>query len=289
MSHQLPTPLPLFDRKLLRIVATLVPTAERKEWSQVWQAELWHVHHRILRHRIANRSLQSFVVTTDLSIGLVRDALWLRTDSWRRSLSGTPTICLVALLALSFLAAVIALALIGSWHSLSLYLRLHLSRSLFAAPFVVFVSLATATSRHLEHRSTNNTLYWIRRQIFFAIKTSQVLLVAFLLSEDVCQPIHASFPNTADVFQVLCFVIIALIGVRWSLHDQQQRCKQCLQSLTTPARVGRPSHNLLEWNGTELSCKQGHGLLSIPEMETSWCQSSQWIILKDNWEALTEV
>jgi hypothetical protein len=40
--------------------------------------------------------------------------------------------------------------------------------------------------------------------------------------------------------------------------------------------VGRPSHNLLEWNGTELLCPDGHGHLSVPEMETSWCQSSRW-------------
>jgi hypothetical protein len=73
------------------------------------------------------------------------------------------------------------------------------------------------------------------------------------------------------------FVLFALIGLRWAVRDQEERCKHCLRSLTTPARVGRPSHNLLEWNGTELSCKHGHGLLNIPEIETSWCQYSHWI------------
>lgn len=61
-----------------------------------------------------------------------------------------------------------------------------------------------------------------------------------------------------------------MFGLRWTLAEQEQRCKYCLQSLQNPARVGRPSHNLLEWNGTELNCKWGHGLLSIPEIETSW-------------------
>ena len=41
--------------------------------------------------------------------------------------------------------------------------------------------------------------------------------------------------------------------------------------------MGRPSHNLLEWTGTEQTCKQGHGRLSIPEIETSWHQYSRWI------------
>jgi hypothetical protein len=56
-----------------------------------------------------------------------------------------------------------------------------------------------------------------------------------------------------------------------------------------PARVGRPSRNLLEWNGTELNCKQGHGLLSVPEMETSWCQSSRWVVLESGWEQVVDI
>jgi hypothetical protein len=53
--------------------------------------------------------------------------------------------------------------------------------------------------------------------------------------------------------------------------------------MATPAGVGRPSHNLLEWNGTELTCRHGHGLLSVPEMETSWCRSSHWVNLDSVW------
>jgi hypothetical protein len=119
----------------------------------------------------------------------------------------------------------------------------------------------------------------MQRQIFFLLKTLQVLLLSFLVSVDLCVPLHGSSPVTADLLQMFAFVFFALIGLRWVISDQEQRCKQCLRSLTTPARVGRPSHNLLEWNGTERSCKHGHGLLSIPEMETSWCQSSRWIHL----------
>lgn len=31
-----------------------------------------------------------------------------------------------------------------------------------------------------------------------------------------------------------------MLGLRWAIHDQQQRCKHCLHSLATPSRVGRP-------------------------------------------------
>jgi hypothetical protein len=145
------------------------------------------------------------------------------------------------------------------------------------AALVLFVAFATTARRHIEPSSTNRLAYRIKRQLFLAAKILQFLVLALLLSADLCQPLMASFPNVAIVFQVFFFVLIALVGLRWALRDQEQRCKQCLQILATPARVGRPSHNLLEWNGTELSCKQGHGLLSVPEIETSWCQSSQWI------------
>jgi hypothetical protein len=283
MSHNLPSPLPLFDRNLLRTVEKVVPSAEREEWSRTWQAELWHMHHRS-RNRRGNSRSQSLAITTDLSIGLTRDAFWLRTDSWRRIFSGTTTLCLVSLAGLCLLSAFIALVLNGSWHSLALYLAGPFKHSLFAAPLVVFVTFATASRGHTERSSPGRTLYRIKRQLFFTAKTSLVLLLAFLLSAEICQPIHAPLPNTAELLQIFFFVLFTLVGLRWAFRDQEQRCKQCLHSLATPARVGRPSHNLLEWNGTELLCKHGHGLLSVPEMETSWCQSSQWVDLNSTWD-----
>jgi hypothetical protein len=272
MSCLLPSPLPRFDRRLLLVVERIVPPAERKEWLRTWQAELWHMH-----HASHGRHARISTMTADLSIGLTRDALWLRTESWRRTFNGTPILCLATLLSLCWLSALIALVAAGSWHSLGLFLGDQLKRCLIAAPLVVFVTFATASRRHIENGSINRRRYWIKRQLFFTAKMSLVLSLAFLLSADICRPVHAFLPITADLLQILCFVIIALVGLRWTFIDQEQRCKQCIHMLATPARVGRPSHNLLEWNGTELLCKQGHGLLSIPEMETSWCQSSHWV------------
>ncbi len=275
MSSIVPLPLPLFETHLLRLTGRIVPIAERAEWSRSWQAELWHLH-----HRSRSRShLRSLALLTDLSIGVLRDALWLRTESWRRAFSGTALLCLAWLLSLGVLSLLIALSLAGSRVALDAYLAEHFVRALYASPLVLFVAFATASRRHLERRSTRHKFYWLRRQLFFAIKSAQVLLLAFLLSADLALPSHASAPNTSDFLQILSFVVCSLIGLRWSLADQEKRCKHCLQALAIPARVGRPSRNLLEWNGTELTCKHGHGLLSIPEMETSWCRSSQWIIL----------
>lgn len=271
--------LPAFDRRLLRAVERVVPVDERAEWTRTWQAELWHVRHRG----------QRFGASTDLSIGLVRDALWLRSDSWRRALDGTPTLCLGAMFGLCVLAALVALALIGSWHLLAVYLGDQFRRSVVESPLVVFVAFAMASRGHSEQRLTSRKLCWLRRQMFLAAKVGMVLVLAFLLSADFCQPIHRALPATADVFQIFGFVLFALVGLRWSVGDQERRCKQCLHLLATPARVGRPSHNLLEWNGTELVCKHGHGLLSVPEMETSWCEASQWVELRPGWDGAASI
>jgi hypothetical protein len=276
MMSQTSTPtLPPFDRKLISVVERLVPLAERKDWSRAWQAELWHMHHRRgLRHRSA------LIAMADISIGLTRDALWLRTESWRRTFTGTAVLCIASLFGLILVASVITLSPQAGWRSLGASLGQQVNRSLFAAPLILFVAFASASSRHIEQGPQNRGRFWIKQQAFFSAKVVQVLVLAFVLSVDICQPLHPSLPDTVDFFQIFCFVLFALIGLRWAIHDQEQRCKHCLQSLATPARVGRPSHNLLEWNGTELSCKRGHGLLSIPEMETSWCQSSRWIVLE---------
>lgn len=278
---QTPAPtLPTFDRRLLGVVERLVPIAEREEWSRAWQAELWHMHHRRGRR---NRS--DLITMADFSIGLTRDAMWLRTESWRRIYTGTAALCLATNLALIFVASVIALAPHVGWWSLDDCLGQQIHRSLLATPFILFVAFASTSSRHIEQGAQSRGRLWIKQQAFLSGKSVQVLIIAFALSVDICQPMHQTLPDTTDFFQMFWFVLFSLIGLRWAIQDQEQRCKHCLHSLTTPARVGRPSHNLLEWNGTELSCKRGHGLLSVPEMETSWCQSSRWIALDSNWKS----
>ena len=271
--------LPIPDQRILNLVAPLVPAASRPDWLRTWQAELWHLHNHHHRRRPAT-------LIPDHYIGLTRDALWLRTDACRTALEGTPTLCLASLLACTAIALLAGLILAGGRQSLLAYLAGPLNRSLVAAVIVTVVALATSSTRHARHirpDAAPEPLIWLRRQLFFAAKILLTLVTVFFLSADLCLPIHPLLPNTADLLQVLSFVLLALVGVRWAVLDQQRRCKRCLHILATPARVGRPSHNLLEWNGTELTCKHGHGLLSIPEMETSWCSTSQWIDNLDQW------
>lgn len=271
MSHSLPSPLPRFHRALLRTTATLVPPPEREEWVCSWEAELWHAcYGRCGRGR-------RLVLNADLSAGVTLDALWLRTESWRRAYAGTAALCLASLGCLCSVAMLVALAFTGGWHSLAVAVREPFGRFLLATPVVVFVSYATASRGQIDSGPARSGAAWLKRQMFLAAKSALVLLLAFVLSVDACLPLRAQLPMTTDLFQVLFFVVLALVGLRWAFNDEEQRCKHCLRALASPAQVGRPSHNLLEWSGTEQVCRDGHGVLSVPEMLSSWRQSSRWI------------
>jgi hypothetical protein len=272
MSEFWVSTLPTFDRRLLSAAGKLVPKAEREEWLRAWQAELWHMHHGAHPGRV-----QTFVVMTDLAIGVSRDAFWLRTDSWRKSLSGTAILCIATLCALTLVCILLDLALAGSWDALRLDLANPSMHCLIAVPLVLFVAFASGSHGHIERTTLSRRIFRVKPFLFFAAKISQIIAPAFLLSVALCVPLHSLYPDTADLLQILFFVLMTLAAMRWAIQDQEQRCHECLQSLAVLARVGRPSHNLLEWNGTELSCKHGHGLLSVPEMETSWCRSSRWV------------
>lgn len=299
--HSLPTPLPSLDRALLRIMRFAVPRAEREEWLRSWQAELWHQHHHASQVNVSPEGLggnlpkdrgfasglhntcgfaSGLHKTRGLASGLIQDALWLRTESWSRMFSGTATLCLATLTLLLAISAVPILIAAGSWKAFALFITGNEQRFTVESLLIVFVSLAASagymeTTTLLQRHVSNVSL--IRRPLFFAAKTMLLLLFTFLLSTDLQQPLHASYPITAELLQNLAFVFMALIGLRWSSQDGDGRCKQCLRSLAAPSRVGRPSHNFLEWSGTELVCRHGHGMLTVPELETSWCRSSAWV------------
>ncbi|MBE7182069.1 MAG: hypothetical protein INR71_12845, partial [Terriglobus roseus] len=92
---------------LLRFGQRLVPAAERSEWLRFWQAELWYMQARTSRpghHR-------------SLTLGLLRDALWLRVESWHIALSGTALLCLTLLCTLVGIAALPAFTFAGGWRA----------------------------------------------------------------------------------------------------------------------------------------------------------------------------
>jgi len=265
MIPALPSPLTRADRLLLAATRWLVPIPEREDWLRSWQAELWHrSYQRIPRPAPA------------LVLGVIQDALWLRTETVSRALTGTPSLCILLLLSLLLLATIPAIIAAGSLHAFTVIALANLPRIAAEASLIAFVSLATAVTSFEENLSSPHRLR-IKARLFLTAKMVLILLLSWMLTSDFTWPIRPFLPFTALVLQSLSFVLLSLLGLRWSSLDTALRCQHCLCSLASPARVGRPSWNFLEFNGTELVCKHGHGHLSIPEIETSWHQSSVWV------------
>ena len=266
MMPPLPSPLARRDRGLLGAACLLVPVRERDEWLRAWAAELWCLRDSGRAHE-----------TSDLFYGIVGDALWLRSDQLRQAVSGTALLCLVTLLCLVGFSALPALCPAGCWSGLRPWLLQQGPRFLAESTLILFVSYATAAAE-IEQTSGRGQ-FWLRARLFHLAKNVFVLLLTFSITADLTYPFRAVMPMTTEIVQTMSFAFLALLGLRWSMQDDVTRCRHCLRCLCAPERVGRPSHNFLEWNGTELLCSRGHGLLSVPEIETSWCQASAWVRL----------
>lgn len=265
MIPALPSPLSRADHLLLAATRWLVPATEQEEWIRSWQAELWYRSH--------GRTARS---APGLVFGVVHDALWLRVEAVRQGLIGTPTLCISLLVSLMLIATIPAIIAAGSWDAFALMASANLARIAIESSLVAFVSLAvTVTS--LEENLSGPLRLRLKARLFFFAKMVLVLLLSWMVSTDVTWPVRSFLPFTTLILQSLMFVLFSLLALRWSSLDSALRCQHCLCSLASPARVGRPSWNLLEFNGTELACKHGHGHLSIPEIETSWHQSNVWI------------
>ncbi len=267
MTPPLPCPLPSRDLTLLRVALRVVPDQDRSDWLRCWQAELWHRHHP--RTGPAQPA-------TDLYPGLLRDALWLRQECWRRAVAGTAVLCLIALAMLAVIVLLPLFAYFDDLYAMSSFLVRELPRFAGEAVLTSIVSFAFA-SRATVHVEPHTHSVRLRAYLFEAAKLILLQIVAYLLSLDSTQPFYLSHRFATEILQPQLFTLIALLALRWGLADQNNRCRHCLRSLREPLRVGRPSWNFLESNGTQLICPDGHGLLSVPEIETSWRNSSEWI------------
>jgi hypothetical protein len=148
--------------------------------------------------------------------------------------------------------------------------------------------LSGAKTRKIK-LSFRHTLRWWG---FFSLKTLLLLAICFVGSLEFTG--RASIMLTGSVhplvgpFSTWLFLVTAMIALSWSLHDQGRRCRLCLRRLSNEASVGTPSYLLLDWWGTELVCSDGHGMLHVPEMKSSWQEFDQWVSLDESWKPLFE-
>jgi hypothetical protein len=158
--------------------------------------------------------------------------------------------------------------------------------------FLALLSLPATTSLPLgEYPAGSERISWplrLRRWMFLAVKISLLLPIVYFVSLDLAYALPAS-PLRAQYIQIVTSFLMALFSFRWALKDQRRRCPVCLSTLTNPARVGEPSRNFLAWNGTELICVGGHGLLHVPELPTSWFATQRWLYLDSSWSSVFSV
>ncbi|WP_348270075.1 hypothetical protein P8936_06500 [Edaphobacter paludis] len=126
----------------------------------------------------------------------------------------------------------------------------------------------------------------LRRWSFLDTKIFLLLPIVYFVSLDLAYLRPSVDALSSEYIQIIASFSICLFGLRWTLRDQRQRCPVCLGKLTHPARVGQPSRNFLAWNGTELICVGGHGLLHVPDIPTSWFSEQRWLYLDPSWEVL---
>ncbi len=160
----------------------------------------------------------------------------------------------------------------------------------FFALVLACLTLPAITSLPLGEYSENFTHSHegneICRWTFLTTKFALILVIVGFASLDLAHVSASMNSLTAEYIQLASSLCGFLFAFRWALHDQRRRCPKCLRLLTHPAYVGQTSRNFLGWNGTELMCVGGHGLLHIPDMPTSWFSTQRWLYLDPSWNSL---
>ncbi len=168
-------------------------------------------------------------------------------------------------------------------------------------PFSIFsfalllacLALPATTSLPLgEYPAHSNQVPWttrVRRWAFLAAKFILIVPIVYFGSLDLAYSRSSMSVGTSELLEAFSSFWALLFAFRWALRDQRRRCPVCLCTLTNPARVGQFSRNFLAWNGTELVCLSGHGLLHVPDIPTSWFSNQRWLYLDPSWSALFPV
>ncbi len=125
---------------------------------------------------------------------------------------------------------------------------------------------------------------------FFAAKATLVLAIMYLAASGLAHWLSVyltgSISPVGDELAVWLFLILAIVGLSWAIHDQQKRCRICLRRLGMSVDIGRPGCVLLNWAGTELVCPEGHGVLYLPESPANWLERDRWNNFDESWEGL---
>jgi hypothetical protein len=148
--------------------------------------------------------------------------------------------------------------------------------------------LAAARAQRIKLSARGLTRWWA----FLLAKILLLLVTCFVFALEACGRVSILLTGTIQPlvgpFSTWLFLVSAMAAFSWCLYDQTRRCRVCLKRLGNEASVGTASYLLLDWWGTELVCSDGHGLLHLPEMKSSWLEVEQWVRLDESWKPLFE-
>ncbi|HLY43100.1 MAG TPA: hypothetical protein VKR52_17940 [Terracidiphilus sp.] len=154
--------------------------------------------------------------------------------------------------------------------------------ALLCLPAVASVSMSE--SSFSSHRPTWSKR--IRQWAFLCVKISLLFPIAYFSSLDLAYWHMPLYSAASQYMQLISSFTICLFGMRWVMLDQRQRCPVCLKRVTHPASVGLASRTFLAWNGTEMICTDGHTMLHVPALPTSWFSTQRWLYLDTSWKFL---
>lgn len=144
---------------------------------------------------------------------------------------------------------------------------------------------------HTFWPAPNQQTAFLRQIGFFLAKAVLALTIVFTAclewSRSTSAILFGNFDPASGPF-LLWLYILGTTGVLfWAVADQKIRCRQCLQLLAFPVRMGSPGNLFLDWSGTEMCCAEGHGVLHVATLAPSWAEESEhWIALDDSWQSI---
>lgn len=249
-------------RLILSLAAIIVPRTRRADWLAEWEGELFHSSVELGADRAR---------LTAFCLGAFSDAFWIwRHHPHRLEILDSPAGCLLSLLVIAGVARTSwAVANdVGSYPAVSLFLVVT------CGVLLTSVNTRLPLVLHLQASRSDVTRGWL----FFVLKIGLILL-----------SLHQALGVAAALAAwgaAQLLIIICTLAFRWALRDQRARCPVCLRKLTKPVRVAVGSSGFLGWNGVEMMCCLGHGLLYLPESPSDHYHAPRWVTLDSSWRVL---
>ena len=272
---------------LMWLAGLLVPRVHKDAWRASWSHSRSDLETLIDRGEFPRSAP---VLEAAQSRAAFADAFWLRFSraEWNHFVHG-PVVILSAATMLAIVAFILSAGFsntrrlagyaIGNDQLFGVFLT-------YAIPIVF--ALVTGLVFVLVRGRAFNHFGW-RYNAFFAAKTIAIVVLVPVIWIELAPVIRAMRPPgefwrlLIALISRLAFVVGFACAVGWSVSDQRRRCPVCLGRLSLPISIGSRA-SVFDPATTEFLCENGHGSLSMPEVETA--PPDRWVKMDESWHDL---